>query len=112
MQESAVVFTPSNAAKVSAPEPGMVRQVLAYNPRLMLVRNQFVAGWKGARHSHPHDQLVYVVRGHICFEAEGKSWDLRAGDSVAVNGGIDHQASAYEESEVLDIFTPYREDYA
>ena len=69
-------------------------------------------GWKGARHSHPHHQMVYVVRGHIRFQAEGKSWELRAGDSIVVDGGVEHEASAFEPSEVLDIFTPYRQDYA
>ena len=112
MQDSGVVYTASNATKVSTPEPGMQRQVLAYNPHLMLVRHLFEKGWNGARHSHPHHQMVYVVRGHIRFEAEGKSWDLRSGDSVVVDGNLAHQASALEDSEVLDIFTPYREDYA
>ena len=93
-------------------KPGMIRQVLAYNAQLMLVRHNFTKGWVGARHKHPHHQMVYVVKGHIVFEAEGKSWELRAGDSVVVGGDLDHQASALEDSEVLDIFTPYREDYA
>jgi quercetin dioxygenase-like cupin family protein len=78
----------------------------------MLVRNNMSSGWKGARHSHPHHQIVYIVRGHICFQAEGKSWDLHAGDSVVVDGNVEHEASAFEDSEVLDIFTPCREDYA
>jgi quercetin dioxygenase-like cupin family protein len=112
MNEPGVTFTPSSAAKTSVPEPGMQRNVLAYDPRLMLVRNFMNAGWKGARHSHPHHQIVYVVRGRICFEAEGSSWDMCAGDSVVVDGNVEHQASAFEDSEVLDIFTPYREDYA
>ena len=90
----------------------MIRQVLAYNPQLMMVRHNFTRGWVGARHSHPHHQMVYVVTGHILFEAEDKKWNLRAGDSVVVDGSLDHQASALEDSEVLDIFTPYREDYA
>ena len=112
MNDSGVVYTPTDATPVSSPEPGMQRQVLAYNPHLMLVRHNFVKGWSGARHSHPHHQLVYVVRGHIVFEAEGKITDLRAGDSVVVDGDVAHQASAVEESEVLDVFTPVREDYA
>jgi hypothetical protein len=29
-----------------------------------------------------------------------------------VPGGVEHQASALADCEVLDIFTPYREDYA
>ena len=112
MKNSGVVYTATDATPKTTPEPGMVRQVLAYNPQLMLVRHQFTKGWVGARHSHPHHQVVYIVRGHLLFEAEGKKWDLRTGDSVVVDGKLDHQASAIEDSEVLDIFTPYREDYA
>lgn len=112
MSESRVVYTATDATEVTAPEPGMERQVLAYSPHLMLVRHIFKKGWNGARHSHPHHQMVYIVRGHIRFEAEGKSWDLRSGDSIVVDGDVHHQASALEDSEVLDIFTPYREDYA
>jgi hypothetical protein len=39
-----------------------------------------------------------------------KGW--KTGDSFLVPGDLVHQASAQEDSEVLDIFTPYREDYA
>lgn len=112
MKESGVVYTATDATPKTTPEPGMVRQVLAFSPELMLVRHNFIKGWVGARHSHPHHQMVYVVSGHIVFEAEGKSWNMRAGDSIVVDGSLDHQASALEDSEVLDIFTPFREDYA
>lgn len=107
-----VVYTKSDVPAVTNPEPGMQRQVLAFNPQLMLVRHQFEEGWTGARHSHPHHQLVYVISGRIRFEAEGKSWEMGAGDSLAVEGGVEHRAAAIEASEVLDIFTPYREDFA
>lgn len=112
MSKSGVAFTASNATSRTTPEPGMLRQVLAYNPHLMLVRHHFESGWVGARHSHPHQQLVYVVQGRIRIEAEGKSWEMQAGDSIVVDGGVEHQASALQDSEVLDVFTPFREDYA
>jgi len=112
MSDDGVIYTSTDATPASSPEPGMVRQVLAYNPHLMLVRHTFTRGWSGARHSHPHQQLVYVTSGHIRFEAGGKAWEMRAGDSLVVDGGVEHQASAIEDSEVLDVFTPYREDYA
>jgi len=112
MSEPGAIYTASAAPPVTTPEPGMSRQVLAWNPHLMLVRHRFQKGWAGARHCHPHHQLVYVVSGRIRFEAEGKSWEMGAGDSMVVNGNVEHQASALEDSEVLDVFTPYREDYA
>jgi quercetin dioxygenase-like cupin family protein len=112
MSQEKVVFVASSAAPAISPEPGMSRQVLAYSDKLMIVRNTFGKDWVGARHAHPHEQSIYVVKGHIRFEAEGKSWELHTGDSLVVAGGVAHQASAFEPSEVLDIFTPFREDYA
>jgi quercetin dioxygenase-like cupin family protein len=98
--------------EIFSPESGLSRQVLAYTEKLMLVRHLMQKGWAGARHSHPHEQLVYIVRGHLQFTAEDGTFDVRAGDSFVVPGGMEHQASAVEESEVLDVFTPFREDYA
>lgn len=102
----------SSDNNMSTPEPGLKRQLMSWSPSMMLVRHTMTAGWVGARHSHPHEQLIYIVRGEIHFEQpEGKAV-LRAGDSLLIPGGIEHQASAPVDSEVLDIFTPAREDYA
>ncbi len=89
----------------------MIRQVLAHSDELMLVRHYFEQGWVGARHSHPHHQLVYVVKGALRVDVDGKVFDVFAGDSFVVDGGVEHQASALEASEVLDVFAPGREDY-
>jgi quercetin dioxygenase-like cupin family protein len=99
-------------AELFSPESGLSRQVLAYNEKLMLVRHLMEAGWVGARHSHPHEQLVYMIRGLIEFSGPGGTFEARAGDSFVVPGGTEHQARALEASEVLDVFTPSREDYA
>ncbi|RXH58583.1 cupin domain-containing protein [Granulicella sibirica] len=104
-------FVKTGDAVSQTPEPGMIRQVLAHNEQMMLVRHFFEADWVGARHSHPHGQLVYVVKGKIRVDVGGKAFDVAAGDSFVVEGGVPHQASALEASEVLDIFTPIREDY-
>lgn len=96
----------------SSPESGLLRQVLAYSNNVMLVRHEMQKGWVGAKHSHPHEQLVYVISGHIRFTGGGKAFDAREGDSFVVPGGVEHQASALEDSEVLDVFNPFREDYA
>ena len=64
-----------------------------------------------APHSHPHEQVVYVVSGHLKVSCLGKTVEVRAGDSFLVGGGVEHGASALEDSHVVDIFTPCREDY-
>src|ERR1700733_9421779 len=104
-------FVKTGDARSFTPEAGMVRQVLAHSDQLMLVRHFFDKGWVGARHSHPHHQLVYVVKGAIRVDVDGRVFDVKKGDSFVVDGGVEHQASALEESEELDVFTPVREDY-
>jgi quercetin dioxygenase-like cupin family protein len=66
----------------------------------------------GAAHSHPQEQLVYVVSGAIELTIAGVAHVLSAGDSILVAGGVEHQASAERASEVLDVFAPFRADYA
>ena len=111
MSAKEMSFVKTGDARTFEPEPGMKRQVLSHNEQLMLVRHFFEQGWVGARHSHPHHQLVYVVSGAIRVDVDGRVFDVRAGDSFVVDGGVEHQASALEASEVLDVFTPVREDY-
>jgi quercetin dioxygenase-like cupin family protein len=101
----------SEARPFSQPEPGLWRRVLAANEKLMLVEHRMNGGWVGKAHSHPHDQLVYVISGKLEMSAAGQSFKLSAGDSFVVRGGVEHQASAVEPSHVLDVFTPRREDY-
>lgn len=112
MSAEKISVIPSDDAGMSVPEAGLRRQVMSFSPSMMLVRHRMEAGWVGARHSHPHEQMVYVVSGHLEFEEPGGKFEAKAGDCFLVPGGVEHQARAFADSEVLDVFTPYREDYA
>ena len=96
----------------SIPEPGLTRRLGAFNEKLSLVEHHMEKGWVGALHSHPHDQIAYVVRGHLKVRVAGTAFEMKAGESFVVRGGVDHQATALEESVVIDVFTPCRQDYA
>jgi quercetin dioxygenase-like cupin family protein len=98
-------------ARRSSPEPGLTRTVGAFNDKLFLAEHRMEKGWIGSAHSHPHEQVVYVVSGHLRVTCAGKTFDARAGDSFVVSGGLEHQASALESSHVIDVFTPCRRDY-
>jgi quercetin dioxygenase-like cupin family protein len=112
MTDGRIGLVQTKDMRLFSPEKGLSRQVLAYSSKLMLVRHVMERGWVGARHRHPHEQLVYIIRGHLHFIGGDQSFEAHGGDSFIVPGGIEHQATALEESEVLDIFTPFREDYA
>lgn len=87
------------------------RKVHAYNDKLMLTEHHMAKGSVFPRHSHPHEQLAYLISGHIKVVCGDYTFEGRAGDSFVVRGGIEHQVWAIEESVALDIFTPVREDY-
>lgn len=90
---------------------GLTRRVLAHDETLMLVEHTMEAGSVFPRHQHPHNQLAYLVEGHVRVFCAGTTFDARAGDSFVLRGGIDHEVHALERSVALDVFTPRREDY-
>jgi quercetin dioxygenase-like cupin family protein len=106
-----LVVVKNGEVQESTPEPGLLRKVMAYNDKLFLAEHKMARGWSGAVHSHPHDQIVYIVRGHLKVSCQGKTFDARAGDTFVVRGGVEHGASAVEDSVVVDVFTPCWEDY-
>ncbi len=106
----------SNDSVMTTPEQGLRRQTMATSDpastkQMMLVRHRMDAGWVGARHAHPNEQLIYIVSGEIALTVDDDNYTLRTGDSIMIPGGAEHQASAPVASEVLDVFTPARDDY-
>ena len=106
-----VVLATVQSIKPSHPEPGLTRRVGAYNDKLFLAEHHMEKGWVGTKHRHPHDQMAFVIRGHLRVTAAERTFEVRAGDSFVVRGGVEHQATALEPSLVIDVFTPAREDY-
>ena len=111
MNPSDVVYVPAAAAKRSTPENCLERLVGAYNEKLFLAEHRMEKGWVGAAHSHPHDQMAYIVSGLVRVTAGGRVFEAGPGDSFVIRGGIEHQATALKESLVIDVFTPCREEY-
>ena len=63
-------------------------------------------------HSHPHEQLGYVVSGEIVMTIAGEDHTLGVGQAYTIPGGTEHAGTAGAEGcAVLDFFHPIREDY-
>lgn len=95
----------------SNPEPGVTRRILARGGSMMGVEASFIKGAVGSVHRHPHEQVSYIVSGSFQYEADGIKYILKAGDSYYVEPDSLHGATALEDSVILDIFTPQREDF-
>ena len=62
-------------------------------------------------HSHPHEQTGIMISGKLRFVVEGEIMDVETGDSWCLPGGVEHSAEALEDSVVIEVFSPVREDY-
>ncbi|MBP5291013.1 MAG: cupin domain-containing protein [Lachnospiraceae bacterium] len=90
---------------------GVVKRVLAYSDDVMCVENHFEKGAIGALHHHPHTQITYVISGRFCFEIDGEKHEVSKGDTLLKTDGVEHGCVCLEEGTLLDIFSPYREDF-
>jgi quercetin dioxygenase-like cupin family protein len=91
---------------------GAERRVLSYGGSLMLVQFTFGPGVVAPIHSHPHEQVGYVVSGEIDLLMEGQpTMRLGAGCSYYVPPNLRHGVVTYAPTVLLDAFTPLREDF-
>ena len=91
--------------------PGLIRRTLATSEKMMLCEFTFEAGVRIPIHSHPHEQVGYIVRGRVEMTIAGETEILTAGDSYCAPSNILHGALTLESTVIVDTFTPPREDY-
>jgi len=62
-------------------------------------------------HSHVHEQIATVERGALKFLIEGREIIVRGGESLEIPSNVPHAVEALEDSVVVDVFAPSREDW-
>lgn len=94
---------------------GVSLDSLAIGEKSMVTKMNYVKGNFATTHQHPHEQCGYVISGEYRLKVEipEESIDilLHAGDSYAIPGNTPHSFEVIEGGEVVDVFTPQREDY-
>lgn len=90
---------------------GVSLDSLAVGEKSIVCKMNYVLGDFADRHKHPHEQSGYVISGKYHITIEDKEYDLLPGDSYAIPGNTPHSFKVIEAGEVIDVFTPIREDY-
>ena len=91
--------------------PGVVRRTLSTSEGMMLIEVVLEKGAIVPLHSHPHEQVGYLVSGRFLFELGDEQRELGPGDSWLVPPNVLHQVTALEPSLAIDVFSPPREEY-
>lgn len=90
---------------------GITRRTMGVTDEAMLCEFTAKAGALVPEHSHMNDQVGYVVRGKMELYIGDQMQVVAAGDSYAIPGGVVHRAVFLEDSVIIDVFSPPREDY-
>lgn len=91
--------------------PGLYRRTMATGERVMVVEIYLERGTLVPTHQHPHEQAGYVISGKVTFTIAGSEYTLLPGDTYAIPGGVDHQALAHQDTVLVEIFSPPREEF-
>jgi len=63
-------------------------------------------------HSHPHEQVGYLIEGEAEYVIEGKTYRVRPGQMWRLPGGVRHQVRVGDRPmRVVEVFCPPREDF-
>lgn len=78
-----------------------------------IAMNELQPGHTPKPHSHPHEQIVYIVQGEGDFTVEGEVYHLKEGGLMVIPPNVEHFIQVTSDIPVLnlDIFTPKRAEY-
>ena len=85
------------------------RLVVGRNVMLQLV--SITAGARPPAHSHPHEQVIWITSGRMSYRlGDAPAQDCLAGSLVVIPGGVPHETWFPDDTELVEIFSPIRED--
>lgn len=111
MKTRSNTFIPERETAWESCGEGLRRQIMGYDPHLMVVKVAFEKGAVGARHTHYHSQATYVVSGR--FEAcVGETAERSVPETGTTSPRTSpHELLCLEAGTLLDIFSPLRADF-
>lgn len=89
----------------------LISRKIVTGEKEMVVFWKMKAGAHAAAHRHPHEQVSLMLSGKMEFRLGNEKRTCGPGDVVVIPSGVEHEAYFPEDTEVIDIFSPPREDF-
>jgi quercetin dioxygenase-like cupin family protein len=105
------LFYKANESGYKEVVPGIKLKALVYGEKTLLAAFRMEANSILPKHSHHHEQTGYLVEGKIRFTIGQQTFETSPGDSWCIPANADHSAEILENSLVIEVFSPVREDY-
>jgi len=105
------MFRKKNTGESKQLMEGIELTTLVHGEKTLMGQFKIARGSAIPSHSHPHEQTGFLVSGKVRFNVDGEIMDAEAGDSWCLPGNVEHSAEALEDSVIIEVFSPVREDY-
>ena len=90
----------------------LLQRQFVHGDQAMLTRFHLAKGCIIPRHSHPNEQISYIVTGSLSFDfGEGDVRIVNAGEILVIPGNVPHSAITLEDTLAFDVFAPPRQDW-
>ena len=90
---------------------GVHLKTLVHGEKTLLGEFSLTKGAEIPPHAHPHEQTGIMISGKVRFRIGDELFEAEAGDSWCIPGEVEHAVEVLEDSVVLEVFSPVREDY-
>ena len=92
--------------------PGVERSGVR-GEQVLMVMNWLEPGMEVRPHSHPFEQLAYIVQGQMKFVVGEDVFEAGPGSVIRIPPDVEHYGEPMGDEPVLnlDVFSPIREDY-
>jgi len=105
------MFKKTTASGFTEVIKGVHLKTLVYGNQTLMTRVRLEKGAVIPPHAHPYEQTGHMLSGHMDFLVAGEHHIAKPGSSWNIAGDVEHGATALEESVVIEVFSPVREDY-
>ena len=105
------MFTKSKDREFKKLMDGVKIQTLVWGTKSSLSKFELDKGAVIPNHRHPNEQSGYLISGKIVFTIEGERFEAEPGDGWNLESNVEHGAEILENSIIIEVFSPVREDY-
>ncbi len=84
--------------------------------RMVAGEKGMIVWWSGkagahlGAHSHPHEQIVWFIKGRMEVRLGAERRICGPGDVAVIPSGLEHEAWWIEDAEGIDVYSPRRDD--
>ncbi len=90
---------------------GIKIKTVAHGEKTLMAEFHMTKGADLPEHRHPHEQTGYLISGKLILMIDKERHMVEPGDTWCIPGDIPHSAEVLENSVVVEVFSPVREDF-